>query len=292
LSALGLGHIRGKVRWFLLAILLIYGTISVDFWRYKQPWREMVADTVGLIADGTPILFELGGDDYAPRYHYGNALDDSFDYLLDEGTASENANVLYGLTTWRHLQPESYGGNLPALIDSQNHWWLFYWSSDTGALGWLDTFGFERSATLTVDFNPDVYLYRYDRLPESPIASYGNGLILRDALVHDDMLIELLWSIEEPLDTAYTTSAYLLDTDGQLVAQYDSQPFLGERPMTGWQIDEVIYDPKPLEATRTLTSGDYMVYVVVYEASDGEIIRLETIAHEESVTLGEISVEN
>lgn len=298
LTALGIGHLGGRLRWILLAVILIYGTVSVDFWRYKQPWREMVTDTLSLIADDTPMLFELGGDDYAPRYHYGNALDNSFDFLLDEGEVPDNANVLFGLTTWRNLQPDIYEGNLPAIINTVNHWWLFYWSSDTGALNWLNTFGFERTATITVDFNPDVYLYRYDRLPEEAIAIYENGLILRDAIIHDDLTIDLLWSSEQRLEIDYTTSAFLLDSEGQLVAQSDSQAagslpgVLEARPMTGWQIGEVIYDPKPLQASLTLSPDTYSIGVVVYSVVDGEMVRLRTIAGDDMVSIGDINRHN
>lgn len=292
LIAFGLGNISGKVRWFLLIVLVSYGIFSTDFWRYKQPWREMAEDSAALITEGTPILFELGGDDYAPRYHYGNVLPNSFDFLLDEGQANESANVLIGLTTWRHLQPKTYEGNLPAIINSQDHWWLFYWSSDTGALTWLDTFGFQRSATVSVDFNPDVFLYRYDRLPENALARYTNGLTLRDAIIHDDLRVELLWSSAGNISTNYTTSAYLLDEAGDLVAQYDSQPFLNERPMTTWQANEIVYDLKPLEANRVIEMGNYEVRVLVYEVINGEVVRLTTEENSDTIGIGFISLDN
>lgn len=289
LIAFGIGHFQGKIRWALVAFLLIYGTLSVDFWRYKQEWRDMVVDTVHLIADDTPMLFELGGDDYAPRYHYGNGLDNSFDFLLDNGEAPENANVLIGLTTWRHLRPEEYQGSLPAIIDSQNHWWFFYWSSDTGALNWLEIFDFERTATITVDFNPDVYLYRYDRLPETALAIYDNGLILHDAILHDDSTVELLWSTENALDTDFITSLILLDENGEIVAQNDSHSFMGEYPMTDWQIGEIVYESTQFESNQELQNGDYTVSVIVYQVLNDEIIYVHDSRGEDAVSVGNIS---
>lgn len=292
LIAFGVGHFQGKIRWAFVAILLIYSTVSTDFWRYKQEWSAMVEDTVHLIADDTPMLFELGGDDYAPRYHYGNELENSFDFLLDDGEAQENANVLIGLTTWRHLRPEEYQGSLPAIINSQNHWWLFYWSSDTGALNWLETFGFERTAMINADFNLDVFLYRYDRLPEMPIVTYDNGLILHDAIVHDDLAVELLWSTETALDTDFTTSLILLDENEEIIARNDSQPFMGERPMTGWEINEIVYDPKQLEVTPELADGDYMIKLVVYHTVDDSIVPLSVNTGEDAISLGNINLSN
>ena len=285
LVAFGAGHFQGKIRWALVAILVIYSTINTDFWRYKQEWLSMVEDTVHLIADDTPVLFELGGDDYAPRYHYGNALDNSFDFLLDEGEAADNANILIGLTTWRHLRPDEYQGSLPAIINSQNHWWLFYWSSDTGALDWLETFGFHRTATIGADFNPDVFLYRYDRLPETPLATYENGLILHDAILHDDWTVELLWSTENSLETDFITSVVIRDENGDLVAQEDS-------PMSEWQVGDIIYDPKFPDDSALLIDAEYTVGIAVSQMIDDDIVRLNTTTGENSVFAGTINQHN
>ena len=185
LVAFGLGNLPRAGRVFLVLVIGVYSLTHVDFWRYKQPWQQMAQQTAPYIAPGTPVFFELGGDDYAPRYHYGQVLPHSDDYLFDPSrTLEPGICELIGLTTWRHLERETYQAGLPPLLNSLNHLWLFYWSSDTGALTWLDEFGFERTATFTVDFNPDVALYRYDRLPDAPLAAYTNGLRLRDVLLH------------------------------------------------------------------------------------------------------------
>lgn len=289
LMAFGLGHIQGKVRYFLVAALVIYGAFATDFWRFKQPWRIMVEDTAPLIAPGTPLLVELGGDDYDVRYHYAEVMPNTFDFILDEGQPEAQDTVIIGLTTWRHLRPDEYSGGMPAVLDSQNHWWLFYWSSDTGALDWLNNFGFTRTATITVDFNPDVYLYRYDRLPENPIVTYENGLVLRDALIHPNRYVELLWSNDAVLED-YTTSVILLDASGELVAQHDSQPFFGERPMSSWQLGEVVYDPKPLVENRPLEAGEYQVALVVYQQVNEEFIRLKTADGQDTFMLGEMQI--
>ncbi|MEM9953716.1 MAG: glycosyltransferase family 39 protein [Chloroflexota bacterium] len=289
LIALGIGHIQGRLRWLVALIVVFYGITSTDFWRYKQPWREMVADTAYLITDGTPMLFELGGDDYAPRYHYAEALANSYDFLLDDGTPTDDANILIGLTTWRHLQAERYVGELPAIINSQDHWWLFYWSSDTGALDWLANFGFQRSATITVDFNPDVYLYRYDRVPETPLIQYNNGLQLRDVILHDDLTVELIWSTEAPLTADYTISVLALDANGAVIAQQDSMPLSGNTQ--SWQVGALYYDHKQL-SMPTMSEGTVNIALVVYHQVDGEFVRIQTELGEEQSIIGEVNPQN
>jgi hypothetical protein len=293
LTAFGLGHIRGKVLFFLVGVIAIYGIFSVDFWRFKQLWREMATETAPLIAQGTPLFFELAGDDYAPRYHYGSIMPHSHDFLLDEGEADPDDNVLIGLTTWQHLQPESYEAGLPAIINSLEHLWLFYWSSDEGALFWLEQFGFTRTASISRDYITEgVFLYRYDRLPETAIQRYEHGLVLRDALIHEDLYVELLWSTESILETDYTFSVALLDESGQLVAQLDSQATVLDKqyPSSSWQVGEVIYDPKNLEVSHELVAGTYQLILVVYQIENEEIIRLNTVQANHQILLDTIEV--
>lgn len=284
--ALGITQFPPITRRFLLVVIVIYGVTTVDFTRYKQPWRTMVAETAPYIAPATSMLFELGGDDYAPRYHYAEALPYSHDTLLRQQPQNNQSVPLVGLTTWRSLEPETYAGGLPPYINSLEHLWLFYWSSDIGALDWLDTFGFTQTGVFTVDFNPDVYLYRYDKLPEASIIMFENGMILQDVLLHDDSLIvELFWTTNTPLTENYTISVFLENAEGQRVAQIDSQPFLNERPTTSWDVNEVVYDPKLLIAENSLSSGDYSVKALVYDSETGTRI---SNSSDDIITLGTV----
>jgi hypothetical protein len=294
LTAFGLGNIRGKVRFFLVIIIVFYGIFSVDFWRFKQLWREMAIETAALIAPDTPILFELAGDDYAPRYHYGRILANSYDFLLDEGEANPDANILIGLSTWRDLQPKSYEAGLPAIIDSLDHLWLFYWSSDEGAFFWLEQFGFERTASISPDYIAEgVFLYRYDRLPEEAIVAYENGLVLRNVLINDDFYVELFWSTDTVLETDYTISVFLLDESGQLVAQIDSQVSVldNQRPMSTWQVGDLIYDPRKLDVSEELAAGTYQMGLTIYSVENEGIVRLNTIQGENQLILETIVID-
>lgn len=292
LTAYGIANLPRSSRGFVVAVIVVYSLFSVDFWRYKQPWAQMAEQHAPYIAPGVPLLFELGGDDYAPRYHFAQELP-AHDFLLDAGTPAPDENLLLGLTTWRQLEPEGYAAGLPAFIQEQEHLWLFYWSSDMGALTWLQQFGLQRSATFAVDFNPDVFLYRYDRPRESTLVRYDNGLVLQAAFIHDEArFVELLWWAEQPLREDYTVSVALLDAAGRLVAQHDAQPFLNQRPTSTWQPQQLIYDPKPLQALpgTTLVPGSYQVVLVVYHNVQGTIERLLTVELQDLSPIGELEV--
>lgn len=256
LIAFGLGNIRQRERVLLVGIIIFYGLMTMDVWRFKQPWDDFATETVHLIAPETPIFFEVGGDDYAPRYHYQQLLGD--------------ISPTIGLTTWRNLEPQNYNAGMPGMIQQAGHLWLFYWSSDTGAMDWLSTFQYQRTATIQAEFNADVYLYRYDQMPEAPLAIYENGMVLHDVLLHEVNLVELLWSTTQPLDREYTTSVLLLDETGQVIAQHDSQPFMNQRPTTSWSTGDLIYDPKRVITPdeSPISSGEYEARIVVYSATE------------------------
>ena len=94
--------------------------------------------------------------------------------------------------------------------------------------------------------------------------------------IHDNFYVELFWSTEITLERDYTISVFLLDEAGQVITQIDSQPFLGERPTSSWQIGELIYDPKKLDLPQALAAGSYQIGVTVYHIENEEILRLNT----------------
>lgn len=284
LVAFGLGNSRPPVRGLLVVAIVIYGVSCVDFWRDKQDWRSMAHLTAPLIKPDDLLMVELGGDDYAPVYHYTRALPDD--------------NTITGLTTWRHLEPETYTDGLPALIASYDGIWFFYWSSDKGALDWLDWLDFRRTAAYRVDFNPDVTLYRYDRLPNTAFAHYDNGLTLHDAQWHSDGRVDLWWSLDVPVTRDYVVSVQVIDRDGQLIAQQDAPPYRthyidtqagqidAQQATSQWPPDTVIYQPVQL-ALPDAMPADYRVQVVVYAFVDGAIERLPMVSGQDVLPIVE-----
>jgi hypothetical protein len=102
-----------------------------------------------------------------------------------------------------------------------------------------------------------------------------------------------MWPAEQPLDADYTTSAFLLNDQGVLVAQFDSQPMLNERPTTRWQPPLQVYDPKPLTLVmgEMLPPGVYRVGVVVYRWSPDGITRILTTDSADHVIIATYAVE-
>jgi hypothetical protein len=66
------------------------------------------------------------------------------------------------------------------------------------------------------------------------------------------------------MDIDYTVFAHLIDEEGKLVAQSDSQPRNGERPTTAWRYEEVVPETREVTLPGTLQPGRYTLCVGFY----------------------------
>jgi hypothetical protein len=96
--------------------------------------------------------------------------------------------------------------------------------------------------------------------------------------------ITLYWRADATPDRAYKVFVHLLDSDGQIVAQDDSEPLEGARPTTNWLKGEYLTDPHPLSAfdrarVASLRIGLYDPAtgqrVVLADGSDSYTVRLK-----------------
>jgi len=203
------------------------------------------------------------------------------------------------LKVWRDFEPETYAAGLPALLDAYDSIWLMHWSEeDRSAFDWLDRLGFVNTARLitehytAVNITTDLTVFRYDRPPQGMVAGYDNGMTLRQTAIYpDDLRVDLWWSADAPLTESYTTSVFLLDAGGRLVAQADSIPFDGGRPTPTWQTGEIIFESKRLalvDGFSILPPGRYAVGVQVYRWTPEGTERSLTLDGEEWTIVGAI----
>jgi mannosyltransferase len=82
--------------------------------------------------------------------------------------------------------------------------------------------------------------------------------------------LDLSWQASEPLAERYKVFIHLLDEGGQLVSQRDSEPLAGIRPTTSWPVGEPIADRYGLRLPADLPTGDYRLFLGLYQAETGE----------------------
>jgi hypothetical protein len=294
LVAFGLSNIRQPIQAMMIAVLLFYGVTHIDFYRPKPDWRTISDLTARYVMPDDLVLTDIDGGDYQMQYYLTRDLPDG--KLLDDEVRYES------LKLQRDFYSETYHEWLPQTIDAHNTVWLMYWSDDLSGRGWLDNLGFQESAHFTYVHDTGVTgevtmsIFRFDRLePSQPIAEFENGMRLLSAEIdNEDLRVDLLWTTDTSLDRDYKISAKLLDSEGVLVAQLDSQPQLNQRPTTTWQANELIYSPHELQlrdGLPTVETGDYQVVVQVYYVDATEIVNIPYQAAKEWVTINTISID-
>ena len=84
----------------------------------------------------------------------------------------------------------------------------------------------------------------------------------------DYLLVGLFWLADETPDRRYKVFLQLLDREGKLVAQRDSEPAKWTEPTTSWEAGFTYPDRQALLIPEHLPAGDYTLIVGLYDISD------------------------
>ncbi|MEZ4669014.1 MAG: glycosyltransferase family 39 protein [Anaerolineae bacterium] len=126
----------------------------------------------------------------------------------------------------------------------------------------------------------DVRLARYVTPVEMPEgitanARFGDSIMLEryatstTALQTGDVLqVRLEWQTQMALTTRFKVFVQLLNGDGALVAQRDSEPSGNSRPTTSWAVGETVVDQHGLVVPNFVAAGEYKVIVGLYNIDD------------------------
>jgi hypothetical protein len=112
--------------------------------------------------------------------------------------------------------------------------------------------------------------------------------------------LTLFWQADATPSERYTVFAHVVDEQGRLVAQQDSEPSGGSRPTSTWEPDEVIADHVGILMPLDAASGPHRLVVGMYQPDSGN--RLPVVGDDgqgvdsatgagDSITLGTIRVE-
>ena len=88
--------------------------------------------------------------------------------------------------------------------------------------------------------------------------------------------LPLAWSVSAPVDRPYGVFVQLLNADGGLAVQADSDPVNGLHPFTQFVPGETVDDPRGLLLPDDLPPGRYRLIVGLYDRDTGQ--RLLVIA--------------
>jgi len=132
--------------------------------------------------------------------------------------------------------------------------------------------------------------------PQSVDAQFGENITLRSAALSSENLqaggvlqVQLQWETDSALDTRYKVFVQILNSEGVLVAQHDSEPAGGTAPTNVWHPGETVLDLHALVLPLDALAGDYTVIVGLYDTNnpsarltvgEGDYLPLATIAVE------------
>ncbi|MGD8735772.1 MAG: hypothetical protein PVJ85_03365, partial [Anaerolineae bacterium] len=97
----------------------------------------------------------------------------------------------------------------------------------------------------------------------------------------DIVPLTLFWRTHGPIPNDLKVFVHLLDAQGQLVAQRDSQPAGGLRPTSTWTKDEVIVDRYGVLLPGDLPAGEYRLIAGMYRPASGERLPIHNEANDD-----------
>lgn len=105
--------------------------------------------------------------------------------------------------------------------------------------------------------------------------SVGEDITLLSVAVPDDTLapndalqLQLIWQAENPIEERYKVFVQLLDSDGVLALQRDSEPAGGVALTTTWEVGQTITDNHAIAIPADMTDGEYTLIIGMYPIDD------------------------
>ncbi len=159
-------------------------------------------------------------------------------------------------------------------------WYAYDIPARAGGRATLSLVGSDRAARVlqTCEIVTSDHLYSAPPIPDRLNVPLGNFATLEGFDVSDTSItshaafsITLFWKARSTPNIGYTVFTHLLDEDGRVIAQDDSQPAQGQRPTTGWVAGEYIVDAHELRFnTQGLTyNGAATLEIGLYDAASG-----------------------
>ncbi len=284
----GLTNLDRTARTFLVIVIVVVNLTTVDAYFIKPPWRQVAKDILDYRLADEPVLMDVWVDDFALRYHIGRDLG------IDPVTLP-----LISIPEWLEKYKDAFYVRLLDYVNSKNAVWMADWSKDEdGVLQLLQSHGFVRTATqIETHLETNlIRIYRYDRVPtSSPLAIFADKLALMRTQFDSTVArggrlpVALWWSVQANLGLDYSTSVFLLDSNGVLVAQHDGSSLDGKSPMHEWQAGDLRFDRPAIPIPANLPPGEYRIGLKVYWYADPKPLLIVGLQNEYAV-LGTVTI--
>ncbi|MBK8020561.1 MAG: glycosyltransferase family 39 protein [Chloroflexi bacterium] len=289
----------GVLRWMRLAALLSVlwlavvlaeglGGLRTDPAFQRADYRGIAAAIDAQARPGDAVILDAPNQQEVFGYYFGSAASDARVpvYPLPDGLNADDADTRMAVE---------------AIIQEQKRIFAVFWGELERDPNRVVEKALEAGAfEIRDDWYGDVRLVQYATPADLDLrlevdAQFGEAIHLvgaslpgRDFATGDVLQVALEWRADAALDERYKVFVQLLNPDGTLAAQRDSEPGGGLALTTTWVPGEMVVDRHALALSSDLSSGEYTLIVGLYQLAPPHA-RL-TVEGGDSVSLGSINV--
>ena len=121
---------------------------------------------------------------------------------------------------------------------------------------------------------------------------YLSGVALAERALRPGEIVQLtlFWEATQTIEGRYKVFVHILDQNGQLVAQRDSEPVGNLKPTDRWEVGETVIDNHGVLLPADLPAGEYQLLFGLYDFFDPAVRLTVAEVDGDSVNLGELSV--
>lgn len=252
----------------------------------------------------------LQRDDYRGIVHYINAVATERDAVIVNAPGQldvvryyyQSAARLVGLPVGRPLQQDATQAALEDLKTRDTIFGIFWATEQADPDQFIERGLAKTTYKASDEWHGGVRLTEYVSagIPDMPTfqsgVDFGDEILLASYKypappqpVTGFVPIELEWSpMHVPPSTHFKVFAQLLDAQGQLVSQRDSEPQDGYYPTSQWSAGASVVDRLAIPIPPGLVPGEYRVIVGLYRGDTGERLRAST--GDDFLLLGSVQV--
>jgi hypothetical protein len=102
------------------------------------------------------------------------------------------------------------------------------------------------------------------------VSLFGYKLDKTEVKAGETIEVALYWQAQKNMAEDYTIFVHVVDKEGTIWGQHDSQPVNGYYPTSFWDQDEIVKDKHALVVSESAPPGAYWIEVGMYRLADGQ----------------------
>jgi len=115
-----------------------------------------------------------------------------------------------------------------------------------------------------------VYPEQSRRAQDKQVSLTGYKIDKTEVKAGETIEVALYWQAQKKMTEDYTVFVHVVDEEGTIWGQHDSQPVNGYYPTSFWNQDEIVKDKHAFVVSEDTPAGEYRIEVGMYRLADGQ----------------------